>query len=248
MRVVLLRDETRPSCSVGLETGYCLDSGVAKEGLLPERKTGLSTTLKPRGTDTTSPREDMLQTHAVLSCCREATGWGSACNGLILLDGSGVMKIRSRVEDALEPRRRAASPSLPCPCISPSFARRYSSPAEPTSRVHCCVTAATAATRRAPQPATVTVMSSSQPRALTARQEHRLITYLDMQFLEISRGFNKRCVSHALVIQRVLTLLCNCSAHPSSSVPTLDAYLKACHPLMSLILCAGSYCCWRSFV
>ncbi|KAH7099811.1 hypothetical protein BKA62DRAFT_278980 [Auriculariales sp. MPI-PUGE-AT-0066] len=60
-------------------------------------------------------------------------------------------------------------------------------------------------------------MSSSQPRALTAKQEHRLITYLDAQFLEISRGFKKR-------------------SQPDSPLATLDAYLAACHPLMSLIL------------
>lgn len=41
-------------------------------------------------------------------------------------------------------------------------------------------------------------MSSTQPRALTTKQERRLIMYLDMQFLEVSRGFKKRyvCLRH----------------------------------------------------
>ncbi|KZV90812.1 hypothetical protein EXIGLDRAFT_676726 [Exidia glandulosa HHB12029] len=60
-------------------------------------------------------------------------------------------------------------------------------------------------------------MSSSQPRALTTKQERRLISYLDMQFLDISRAFKKR-------------------AMPSTSLPTLETYLAATRPLMGIIL------------
>ncbi|EJD48632.1 hypothetical protein AURDEDRAFT_101311 [Auricularia subglabra TFB-10046 SS5] len=60
-------------------------------------------------------------------------------------------------------------------------------------------------------------MSSSQPRALTTKQERRLITYLDMQFLDISRSFKKR-------------------HQPTTNLPTLESYLAAMRPLLSLIL------------
>ncbi|KAH8100304.1 hypothetical protein BXZ70DRAFT_938953 [Cristinia sonorae] len=60
-------------------------------------------------------------------------------------------------------------------------------------------------------------MSSRPRRALSQLQERRLVDYLEDHFLDLTRNFKKR-------------------ADPSSSVPTLSAFLAAAHTLLSLIL------------
>ncbi|EJD06235.1 uncharacterized protein FOMMEDRAFT_166479 [Fomitiporia mediterranea MF3/22] len=52
---------------------------------------------------------------------------------------------------------------------------------------------------------------------LTARQERKLVEYIEDLFLEVMRNYKKR-------------------SHPSSTLPTLQSYLHATHPLLSLIL------------
>ncbi|TBU40245.1 hypothetical protein BD309DRAFT_967839 [Dichomitus squalens] len=62
--------------------------------------------------------------------------------------------------------------------------------------------------------------SPTQPKtvnALSPGQERKLVDYLEERFLDITRNFKKR-------------------ADPSSSLPTLPAYLEATHHLLSLIL------------
>ncbi|KAL5528885.1 hypothetical protein ACEPAG_4859 [Sanghuangporus baumii] len=59
--------------------------------------------------------------------------------------------------------------------------------------------------------------SSIRIRALTARQERRLVEYVEDMFLDIMRNYKKR-------------------DHPSTTLPTLHSYLGATHTLLSLIL------------
>ncbi|KAH9915238.1 uncharacterized protein BXZ73DRAFT_34734, partial [Epithele typhae] len=54
-------------------------------------------------------------------------------------------------------------------------------------------------------------------RPLSSLQERKLVEYLEEQFLDITRNYKKR-------------------SDPSSSLPTLAAYLEATHRLLSLIL------------
>ncbi|TFK65341.1 hypothetical protein BDN72DRAFT_845670 [Pluteus cervinus] len=61
--------------------------------------------------------------------------------------------------------------------------------------------------------------ANGQPslKALTQRQERRLIAYLDEQFLELTRGFKKR-------------------AEPTTHLPTLSHYLVAAQQILVMIL------------
>ncbi|KAJ7119011.1 hypothetical protein C8R44DRAFT_625238 [Mycena epipterygia] len=56
-------------------------------------------------------------------------------------------------------------------------------------------------------------MSPSPIRALTARQERKLVTFLDDKFLELTRGYKKR-----------------------SNLPTLSLFLDAAQKILSLVL------------
>ncbi|KAI0027710.1 hypothetical protein K488DRAFT_60635 [Vararia minispora EC-137] len=62
-----------------------------------------------------------------------------------------------------------------------------------------------------------TAPAPTVPRTLTARQEHRLADALETRFLDLTRAFKKRTT-------------------PTTTVPTLAAYLSAARPLLSLIL------------
>ncbi|KAL5490657.1 hypothetical protein ACEPAI_5491 [Sanghuangporus weigelae] len=59
--------------------------------------------------------------------------------------------------------------------------------------------------------------TSIRIQALTARQERRLVEYVEDMFLDIMRNYKKR-------------------DHPSTTLPTLHSYLRATHTLLSLIL------------
>ncbi|KAL5512006.1 hypothetical protein ACEPAH_5225 [Sanghuangporus vaninii] len=61
------------------------------------------------------------------------------------------------------------------------------------------------------------VNTSIRTQALTARQERRLVEYVEDLFLDIMRNYKKR-------------------DHPSTTLPTLHSYLCATHTLLSLIL------------
>ncbi|KAL5533479.1 hypothetical protein ACEPAF_5255 [Sanghuangporus sanghuang] len=61
------------------------------------------------------------------------------------------------------------------------------------------------------------VNTSIRTQALTARQERRLVEYVEDLFLDIMRNYKKR-------------------DHPSTTLPTLHSYLRATHTLLSLIL------------
>ncbi|KAF8237111.1 hypothetical protein L208DRAFT_1356724 [Tricholoma matsutake] len=63
-------------------------------------------------------------------------------------------------------------------------------------------------------------MSNSHPhvrRALSARQEKKLVDYLDERFLELTRGYKKR-------------------SEPTTHLPTLSHYLESARQILSLIL------------
>ncbi|KAL0947726.1 hypothetical protein HGRIS_013811 [Hohenbuehelia grisea] len=60
-------------------------------------------------------------------------------------------------------------------------------------------------------------LSAPSVRALSSKQERRLVTYLEDQFLELTRGYKKR-------------------SEPSTTVPTLPTYLEAAQKLLALVL------------
>ncbi|KAJ7290150.1 hypothetical protein C8J57DRAFT_1275262 [Mycena rebaudengoi] len=62
-------------------------------------------------------------------------------------------------------------------------------------------------------------MSESSPllRALTARQERKLVNFLDEKFLELTRGYKKR-------------------SQPDTLLPTLPLYLDASQKILSMVL------------
>ncbi|KAJ4475550.1 hypothetical protein J3R30DRAFT_565817 [Lentinula aciculospora] len=68
--------------------------------------------------------------------------------------------------------------------------------------------------------AIVNLSSTSFPskyRPLSAKQERRLVVFLDNEFLELTRGYKKR-------------------SSPTSHLPTLDTYLQAAQRILRLIL------------
>ncbi|KAI8974242.1 hypothetical protein BD414DRAFT_424490 [Trametes punicea] len=79
------------------------------------------------------------------------------------------------------------------------------------------------ATSLSPGPDGVVPERENQPaapkaaRPLSPAQERKLVDFLDDQFLELTRNFKKR-------------------SDPSSTLPTLQAYLEATHHMLSLVL------------
>ena len=76
---------------------------------------------------------------------------------------------------------------------------------------------------------------------LSATQERRLVGYLEVQFLELSRGYKKRSIPRDLPLSpHELTHPPSAPwrdrSHPSSKLTTLSAYLETSHHLLNLIL------------
>lgn len=77
----------------------------------------------------------------------------------------------------------------------------------------------------------------SSLRRLSTKQERRLRDYLEDRFLDISRGFRKRCATPTILRRHAMPAdqrVIRCD--PTSSLRHLSAYLTAMQPLMAMIL------------
>ena len=78
--------------------------------------------------------------------------------------------------------------------------------------------------------------ANAVPRALTSKQERRLVDFLDEAFLQLTRNFKKRWVDPLYIHQCYFRLLDSARSETSSKVQTLPAYLEETRHILALVL------------